>query len=256
MVSWFLKTMINGQSKADMKTAVISDIHANLEAFEAVLKHAGAYGVDEFICLGDVVGYNADPEACVELVCNTPNMRCILGNHDAMAVGQGPLLGINTQAQEAMTWTREHLSEQSKTWLAGLPLIITDAEATYCHASLEDPSSWLYVQSALGAARHFMCQETRVAFMGHSHMMFAWMEDGENLERVMSPSLETQTGDRWLVSIGSVGQPRDLDPRAGYVVFDHDSGNVTQFRLEYDLEAAKNKILESSLPDALAARLG
>jgi len=239
-----------------MKTAVISDIHANLEALEAVLTHARAAGVDDYVCLGDVVGYNADPNACVDVLRQMPNMRCILGNHDAMAVGEGPLRGINPQALAAITWTREALSDDRKSWLAGLPLVITDEDATYSHASLEEPSSWLYVNSALGAARHFAYQETRLGFMGHSHMMFAWVEDGTRLECVHDATVESSTGERWLVSVGSVGQPRDNDHRAGYAVYDHETGRVIQTRLEYDVAAAQAKILAADLPEGLAKRLG
>lgn len=239
-----------------MKTAVISDIHSNLEALRVVIAHAHTQGADDFVCLGDVVGYNADPSACVDEIRNMPNMRCILGNHDAMAVGEGPLPGINAQALSAITWTRNNLDADRKAWLAGLPLTIVGSDATYCHASLEEPSSWLYVHSELGAARHFASQSTRVGFMGHSHLMFAWMEDGLKLERSVAVTADTTTGDRWLISVGSVGQPRDHDSRAGYAMFDHDTGIVTQIRTEYDVAAAQRKIIEAGLPSALADRLG
>jgi diadenosine tetraphosphatase ApaH/serine/threonine PP2A family protein phosphatase len=238
-----------------MKTAVISDIHANLEALQAVLKHAREAGADDFVCLGDVVGYNADPAACVDEIRSVPNMRCILGNHDAMAVGEGPLTGINAQAHTAITWTRENLDDARKAWLASLPLIIQDTDVTYCHASLEEPSAWMYVNSDLSAARHFASQETRLGFMGHSHMMFAWQENGQTIKRVLDASIDTTLGDRWLVSVGSVGQPRDHDSRAGYALLDHQTGHVVQTRLEYDVETARRKIIAAGLPQSLADRL-
>jgi diadenosine tetraphosphatase ApaH/serine/threonine PP2A family protein phosphatase len=239
-----------------MKTAIISDIHANLEGLQAVLAHAVGQGVDDYVCLGDIVGYNADPGACVDVIRGMPRLRCLLGNHDAMAVGAGPLPGINAMAQAAITWTRRQLDDGHKAWLAALPLVITDADATYCHASLDEPSTWQYVSSPPDAARHFMHQETRVGFMGHSHLMFAWSEDGERLDRVLSAEVDTSTGDRWLISVGSVGQPRDHDPRAGYALFDHETGLVTQLRVEYDLAAAQRKIVAAGLPPSLADRLG
>lgn len=238
-----------------MKTAVISDIHANLEALQAVLAHARGEGVDDFICLGDIVGYNADPDACVDEVRAIPNMRCILGNHDAMAVGEGPLPGINAQAHTAITWTRDRLNDERKVWLAGLPLIIKDVDATYCHASLEEPSAWLYVNSKLSAARHFASQETRLGFMGHSHMMFAWKEEGQQIDRVRDSQVDTMLGDRWLISVGSVGQPRDHDTRAGYAIFDHQTGLVRQLRIDYDVASAQRKIIAAGLPKSLADRL-
>lgn len=239
-----------------MKTAVISDIHANLEALQAVLAHAREQGADEFICLGDVVGYNADPAACVDLLRGMSDLRCILGNHDAMAVGEGPLLGINAQALAAILWTRDQLSDDHKSWLAGLPLIIAEPDVTYCHAALDEPSAWHYVNTPLDAARHFVYQDTRLSFMGHSHMMFAWEEDGERLVRSMESDLDITTGDRWLVSVGSVGQPRDGDSCAGYAMYHHEAGRVVQHRLEYDIATAQRKILAAGLPPDVAARLG
>jgi len=239
-----------------MKTAVISDIHSNLEALLPVLEHAGNEGVDEFVCLGDVVGYNADPNACVDLLRSIPNMRCVLGNHDAMAVGEGPLVGVNSMAAESVVWTRERLGDERKAWLAGLPLIITDADATYCHASLEEPAAWKYVKWKMDAHRHFEKQTTRLGFMGHSHIMFAWSVNGEKLTRFDDSLIDTSHGDKWLTSVGSVGQPRDNDQRAGYAIYDHDTGRITQFRVNYDIATAKQKILDSNLPAALADRLG
>lgn len=239
-----------------MRTAIISDIHANLEALRAILNHARDAGAGEIVCLGDVVGYNADPGACVAEIRDHPDTRCLLGNHDAMAVGSGPLGGITEQARLAMIWTRENLSDADKAWLAGLPLTLVDPDVTYCHASLEAPTAWRYVQSALDAARHFAYQETRVGFIGHSHMVFAWREDGDRLERLLDSALDTSAGDRWLISVGSVGQPRDGDPRAGYVLFDHESGRATQHRVDYDVATAQRKILATGLPIELADRLG
>jgi len=239
-----------------MKTAVITDIHGNLEALRAVLDHARGRGVDDFVCLGDVVGYNADPGACVDVIRALPGARCLLGNHDAMALGSGPLLGINPLAREAMIWTRDRLDDARKAWLSGLPLTCEDADAQYCHASLADPPAWLYVHTEHNAIRHFARQHARVGFVGHSHVMFAWRDDGERLTRTSDRELDLRADGRWLVSVASVGQPRDGDRRTGYALLDRDAGTVTHHRLDYDIAGARSKILAAGLPAGLAERLG
>lgn len=239
-----------------MKTAVITDIHANLEALRTVLDHARAEGADDWVCLGDVVGYNADPGACVDELRAIPGLRCLLGNHDAMAVGSGPLVGINAQAHAAMTWTRDRLDDAQKSWLAALPLTCEDDDAQYCHASLEDPASWRYVNSIREAARHLSRQRARVGFVGHSHVMFAWREREGLLDYTTEHELRIDEGDRWLVSVAGAGQPRDGDSRTGYALFDHDARTVTQHRIPYDIAATQAKILAAGLPPMLAERLG
>ncbi|MBU0742578.1 metallophosphatase family protein [bacterium] len=239
-----------------MKTAIITDIHANLEALRAVLDHARDQGADEYVCLGDVVGYNADPGPCVDEIRRIPGLRCLLGNHDAMAVGSGPLTGINILAHAAMTWTRAHLDDEQKAWLSGLPLTCEDADAQYSHASLEDPAAWRYVNTALDAARHLAYQHARVGFVGHSHVMFAWHDDGDRLDRTTDTEIRLDGDGRWLVSVGSVGQPRDDNPRAGYAMFDHAARTVIQHRIPYDIAEAQRKILAAGLPPELAHRLG
>ena len=238
-----------------MKTAVISDIHANLEALSAVLDHADAGGCDAIVCLGDIVGYNADPVACIETMRDHPRTRCILGNHDAMAVGRGPLRGIHPLAREAMAWTRLQLDENHRAWLAGLPLTIADADATYIHASLDDPTAWKYVHLAGAAALHMARQTTRVSFVGHSHKIFAWSSDGSTPVLHETDDLDLSSAPAWLISVGSVGQPRDGDSRAGYAVYDAGADRVRHHRVDYDVETAKRKILDAGLPPQLADRL-
>ena len=239
-----------------MKTAIVTDIHGNLEALQAVLGHAREQGVDNWICLGDVVGYNADPGPCIDLLRALPGMRCLLGNHDAMALGSGPLAGINAYARAAMVWTREHLDDEQKTWLASLPLTCEDPGVQYCHASLEDPAAWRYVNTAREAARHLARQEAPLGFVGHSHVMFAWRETADTLEYTTEPEIRPADGERWLVSVASAGQPRDGDMRVGYAVHDNDARIVTQHRLHYDVAETQRKILAAGLPPELAQRLG
>jgi diadenosine tetraphosphatase ApaH/serine/threonine PP2A family protein phosphatase len=239
-----------------MKTAIITDIHGNLEALRAVLDHARGQGVDAHVCLGDVVGYNADPGPCVDLVRALPGVRCLLGNHDAMALGSGPLVGINAYARTAMIWTRERLDDAQKDWLATLPLTCEDPGVQYCHASLEDPAAWRYVNTAREAARHLARQDAPLGFVGHSHVMFAWHETADALEYTTGQEIALADGERWLVSVASTGQPRDGDMRTGYAVYDHDARTVVQHRLPYDVVETQRKILAAGLPPELAQRLG
>jgi len=238
-----------------LKTAIISDIHANLEALQAVLAHAQSAGADRLVCLGDVVGYNADPDACLELLRARPGLICLRGNHDAMAADDAPILGINPMAHAAITWTRSRLSAEQKAWLRALPLVVEEPGAVFTHASLQEPEAWHYVKSADAARRHLAQQSAPLGFVGHSHLAFAWRETGADLDLVQEARLTLRPDERWLVSVGSVGQPRDHDRRAAYALHDDDAGTVRHVRVEYDVAAAQRKILDAGLPARLAERL-
>jgi diadenosine tetraphosphatase ApaH/serine/threonine PP2A family protein phosphatase len=238
-----------------MIIAILSDIHANLEALEAVVADARGEGADRFACLGDVVGYNADPVACVDLVRALPCLPCIRGNHDEMAAGDRALLGINSMAFTAMTWTRLQLDDERRSWLGGLPLFHEEPDAVYVHASLDDPAGWHYVHDAKEAAANFAHQSRRVCFIGHSHQPGGWRDDGSSVKKGQGESFTIADDDRWLVNVGSVGQPRDHDPRASYALYDIEAGTVRLRRVSYDVGAAQAKILAAGLPESLAKRL-
>lgn len=239
-----------------MIIAVLSDIHANLEALEAVVADARREGAGRFACLGDVVGYNADPVACVDLVRGLPCLPCIRGNHDEMAAGDRALLGINAQAFAAMTWTRGQLDAERRAWLGGLPLLHEEPDAVYVHASLDAPQDWHYVHDAREAAASFAHQSRRACFIGHSHQPGGWRDDGQSVKRSQGESFALAAGERWLFNVGSVGQPRDHDPRASYALYDVEAGEVRLQRVAYDIAAAQAKILAAGLPEQLARRLG
>lgn len=239
-----------------MIIAVLSDIHANLEALAAVVADARREGAGRFACLGDVVGYNADPVACVDLVRGLPCLPCIRGNHDEMAAGDRALLGINAQAFAAMTWTREQLDAERRAWLGGLPLLHEEPDAVYVHASLDAPQDWRYVHDAREAAASFAHQSRRACFIGHSHQPGGWRDDGHSVKRGQGESFTLAAGERWLFNVGSVGQPRDHDPRASYALYDVEAGEVRLQRVAYDIAAAQAKILAAGLPEQLARRLG
>lgn len=237
-----------------MRYAVLSDIHGNLEALEAVLADAEAR-TDVVLCLGDVVGYGADPEACMELIA-VRAAATVAGNHEHAVAGLLDLDWFNDSARAAAEWTRERLDEDHRSYLAALPLQAEVGDATLVHASPERPEEWDYLVSAQDGFAAFPAFTTRLCFVGHSHLPGVWSlgSSGPAFEPG-SVEIALEAGRRYLVNVGSVGQPRDRDPRAAYALWDLDRGVVAIRRVAYDVGAALAKILASGLPRFLADRL-
>ncbi|OGK98578.1 MAG: hypothetical protein A3E31_08900 [Candidatus Rokubacteria bacterium RIFCSPHIGHO2_12_FULL_73_22] len=237
-----------------MRYAVLSDIHGNLEALEAVLRDAAAHA-DGVLCLGDIVGYGADPAACIELVAERAE-AITGGNHERGVAGLLDLGWFNRSARAAAEWTRERLDDDHRAWLGALPLVAEIAGATLVHASPDHPEEWDYLVSAedgFGALAAFV---TRLCFVGHSHVPGAWSVGSSGPEFVPGAiELELAAGRRYLVNVGSVGQPRDRDPRAAYALWDAERGRLAIRRVAYDVEAARRKIVAAGLPRFLADRL-
>lgn len=234
--------------------AVISDIHGNLEALEAVLEDAGREGANRIICLGDVVGYGADPNMCLDRV-RSEAAAAVLGNHDAAAVDLGLSEGFNDVAKAAIRWTAETLREDNRDALRTLPFFFAENGVRYVHASPDEPEAWHYVQTEEEAWASLEACPEPFCFIGHSHVPFRVLVRGGRLSALESPVLELKPDDRALVNVGSVGQPRDGDWRASYALFDEQAGRVVARRVEYDIERATRKIREAGLPEVLAARL-
>lgn len=237
-----------------MRYAVLSDVHANLEALEAVLADA-APCADGVLCLGDVVGYGADPEACVELLA-TRGQVLVAGNHEHGVAGLLDLDWFNPWARAAAEWTRERLDDAHRAWLGALPLTAEVGDATLAHASPDRPDEWEYLVSAEDGFAVFGAFATRLCFVGHSHLPGVWSLG--SLGPAFEPGsveIGLEAGRRYLVNVGSVGQPRDRDPRAAYALWDLDRGAVAIRRVAYDVGAARAKILASGLPRFLADRL-
>jgi diadenosine tetraphosphatase ApaH/serine/threonine PP2A family protein phosphatase len=238
-----------------MRSAIFSDIHANLEAFEAILAEAREHGCTDFICLGDVVGYNANPHECVEIV---RQMDCpvVKGNHDEQASLLESSRDFNELAERAIDWTREHLTEDDKQWLRDLRFSRRVRDFTIVHATLDTPEQWGYVFNNLDAAASFTYQHTPLCFFGHTHVPVAYVRDDDGVKRLKVEQLPIEPGKKYFVNVGSVGQPRDGDWRAAYCIYDSEKNIVEQRRVKYDLEAAKKKIINADLPRLLAERLG
>jgi len=237
-----------------VKTLIISDIHANATALQAVLEDAGAIG--RVWCLGDVVGYGPEPNECVQILRGLPNLTCLLGNHDAAVMGFIDLWAFNDEARRALEVQMRLLSEESRQFLELLkPKDVQDG-VTLAHGSPRDPI-WEYVMSAKVAERNFFAFETQVCLIGHSHIPVIFVENGRKSPTILMPS----SGDMWrskqrfLLNPGSVGQPRDCDPRAAYVLWNSEEDIWTYHRVNYDVAPVQEKILALGIPSIHAMRL-
>ena len=236
-----------------LRYAIFSDIHSNLEALEAVLRDAVEQKCTHYVCLGDIVGYNADPHACVERI-RAMDCPVVKGNHDEAASLVETSRDFNELAESAIRWTRDHLSEEDKMWLRDLRFQRQVRDFTIVHATLDTPAQWAYVFNNLDAAASFTYQHTPVCFFGHTHVPMAFIRD-EGVHRIKIDQLHIETGKKYFINTGSVGQPRDADWRAAYCVFDVENDVVELRRVRYPLDVAQKKILNAGLPPLLAERL-
>jgi diadenosine tetraphosphatase ApaH/serine/threonine PP2A family protein phosphatase len=246
-----------------MRLALIADIHANLHALEAVLDAIAALGPDRVVCLGDLVGYNAEPGACVARVRSVADV-VVAGNHDRAAVGDEVYAGTNAAARSVIAWTRAQLDEAATSFLRGLPGIIEDRAAgfTAVHGCyLNDAHTHGYVTSTMVDANLRVLEAhragTRVGFCGHTHVpMIAWaVADRRDERRLDAPARWPRDVGAVLVNPGSVGQPRDGDPRAAFAIVDLDDRRAEIRRVAYDVEGAAHAIARAGLPGALGERL-
>ncbi|MGF1656920.1 MAG: metallophosphoesterase family protein [Verrucomicrobiales bacterium] len=236
-----------------MRFAIFGDIHANLEALQRVLEDAKEQECTHFVCIGDIVGYNANPQECLKVVRDL-NCPVVKGNHDEQASRSTSLDGFNPLAEEALSWTRSMLTEDERKWLHDLRLVRQVRDFTIVHATLDTPHKWGYVFNQLDAAASFSYQHTAVCFFGHTHSPRAFIRDGSVFSMPLE-KLRLEMGKKYFINVGSVGQPRDGDWRASYVIY-HTAQNYVQLRrLEYDIDTAAQKILDAGLPTRLAERL-
>lgn len=236
-----------------MRFAIFGDIHGNLHALQAVMADAREQACTHFVCLGDIVGYNAFPRECLDHV---RKLECptVKGNHDEQASMDGDQERFNPLAEEAMNWTREQLSEEDKDWLRALRLQRQVRDFTVVHATLDTPHKWGYVFNQLDAAANFNYQHTTLCFIGHTHAPKAYVRDG-SVRTLPLDVLMLQPGKKYLVNVGSVGQPRDGDWRSAYCIYDTGAEEIHLRRIPYDLNGAQSAILNAGLPRKLAERL-
>jgi predicted phosphodiesterase len=236
-----------------MRYAVIADIHANLEALEVVLADTKEQKCTHYCCVGDVVGYNANPKECLDIV-RTMGMPVVKGNHDEYCSSEEDLEGFNPHAAEAVNWTRKQLSKEDRQWLRDLKYVRLVASFSMVHATLDGPQRWGYVFDKLAAAASFTYQNTAVCFFGHTHVPVAFVRDSMVRGGTYS-KFRVEPGKKYFVNVGAVGQPRDGNPKAGYVIYDLNESSIELRRLDYDIPKAQKKILEAGLPPRLADRL-
>ena len=239
-----------------MRTAIISDIHGNLEALEAVHRATTECGVDSWACLGDIVGYGADPQPCLQRI-RAMTEQILRGNHDAAVAGTQSLDGFNLVAREAALWTASRLTPAERELLATLPLELERDGLLLVHAGPGDPEAWEYIYSAVEARQALEVTDAHICFVGHTHCPLACVEAGGTVSsmELSGNAIELDAHSRYLFNVGSVGQPRDGDPRACFVVWDADAKTVEFQRVCYDVETARRKILDADLPRFLADRL-
>ena len=236
-----------------MRTAIFGDIHANLEALEAVLADAEGQGVTDFVCLGDVVGYNADPIACLNKI-REMNCPTVKGNHDQDASEDHSLDSMNPVAASALQWTREQLDEDQRYWLKRLRMVRQVGNYTIVHSTLDQPVHWNYVTNRFDAMSNFSYQFTQVCFHGHTHVPRVF-EKSDKVREVPPDTISIKPDSKYFINAGSVGQPRDGDPRACYAIYDLDAKLIVFRRVDYDISKTQEKIREAGLPEMLAERL-
>jgi diadenosine tetraphosphatase ApaH/serine/threonine PP2A family protein phosphatase len=237
-----------------MRYAVLSDVHANLEALRAVLADCRA-DVDGLLCLGDLVGYGADPQACIEIVAERAEFL-VAGNHEHGVTGLLDLGWFNRIARAAAEWTATRLDTDHRAYLAALPLAARLGEATLVHASPAHPDEWDYLVTAEDGFETFAAFDTRLCFVGHSHRAACWSVGSSGPEfRPGAGEVTLDGGRRYIINVGSVGQPRDGDPRACYAIWDQEARRVAIRRVPYDSAGTRRKIIAAGLPRVLADRL-
>jgi len=242
-----------------MRVALVSDIHSNLAALEAVLAAAHAEGIEGIWNMGDLVGYGPDPDAVVTTMQNEA-ASCVMGNHDAAALELIPIEGFNELAQTAARWTVANISEASRLFLGAMPRIEVDGDFSRCHGTLRDPI-WEYLDTREAAAAHFDAQTTPHSIVGHTHhqMLVTRTPAGETNALVPwgeeTHQLDGTAGVLCCINPGSVGQPRDGDPRACYALLDTAEQTVAFRRVAYDIATTQRRMQVAGLPEALAARL-
>jgi predicted phosphodiesterase len=243
-----------------MRIGVFSDVHANLEALEAVLKDSRAQGCTLLFCCGDVVGYGGCPNECCRIL-RERNIETVKGNHDEAVAIDFPLPPVyfNPAAAASILWTREYTTVSNREWLDQLPMMLVkeDLGLTICHASPINPQNWEYLTLPAKAASVLAVQKTPICFIGHSHQpRVFWTEQQESAVRVLPPCpVHLEPGERYLINVGSVGQPRDEDCRASYFIYDREDELVFPRRVPYAVEGAQKRIRDAGLPDRLADRL-
>ncbi|MGB2600136.1 MAG: metallophosphoesterase family protein, partial [Candidatus Omnitrophota bacterium] len=233
---------------------IFSDVHGNLEAFDAAVKSMPDAKDKKLLCAGDIVGYGANPNECIDKVISL-GAPSIKGNHESAALGQTDISIFNRSAAEAVRWTMKQLTPDGNAYIESLPLIHEEPSFTMVHGTLHDPGDFRYMLTNVEATRTFEVLEKKICFVGHSHVPAVFsLEDGR-VDLSFKNKVKLKKEAKYIINVGSVGQPRDGDWRACYCVYDSGKEEVELRRVEYDIETAQKKIIDAGLPRMLAERL-
>lgn len=232
-----------------MGFGILACIHSNLEALEAVIEDSRDQGCTRYAFLGDIVGYCADPKACLDIV-RAMNTPCVKGNHDDYCSTDLPTTGFNPAAAKAVMWTRNQLTDADRDWLRNLPYVLQIEGFTIVHATLQEPSRWGYVFDKVAAGASLANQSTPLCFFGHTHVPVAFIRDSVVRGGTFT-KFKLEPSKRCFVNVGSVGQPRDNDAKAAYVVYDLEQGTIELRRVKYDIDTTIRKIRDAGLPGRL-----
>ncbi len=238
-----------------MRYAIFSDVHSNLHALQAVLTSCQKESIDLLFNAGDVVGYGAFPNECVGLVHKYAALS-VAGNHDWASVGLFPADQFNAYAREAVEWTKKHLSPGSAAYLRDLPLVEDSGPVTIVHGTLEEPEKFEYLMNGCDVARTFRAMRTQVCFVGHTHSPEIYVQGPDGaISEARCGAVSIEPGKKYIVNVGSVGQPRDHNPAAAYCIFDDLESSVVIRRVQYDIGGARLAIIAAELPRILGDRL-
>lgn len=237
-----------------MRYAIFSDIHSNLEAFEAVLEVCGKEGIEAYLCAGDIVGYGANPDECVNLI-RQFKVQCAAGNHDWGVSGKFDPAYFNAMAREAVLWTRKHLNFDYFPFLDELKLIFKNNDLILVHGTLDAPSLFDYLKDIGHAADSFSLMDRQVCFVGHTHVPKVFIQREDKIFCLEKISFKLELQNKYIINPGSVGQPRDGNPFASFCLYDTDKETIEIRRVSYDIKKAREKIIQAGLPAMLGYRL-
>ena len=237
-----------------MRYGIISDIHGNLEALKEVVDACEREGVEQYLCVGDIMGYGANPNECMELICKL-NTLCVAGNHDWAVSGKLDASYFIPEGKEAIAWTRENLDMNGFNFLNSLKLVERNDDIILVHGTLSDPKMFEYLDDIVKSADSFELMERPVCFIGHTHVPMILIQYQKQVYISGGLEVELDSQAKYIVNVGSVGQPRDRNPMASFCIYDTDMKMIEVKRVQYDIQSAQKKIIEAGLPELLANRL-
>lgn len=237
-----------------MRYAIFSDIHSNLEALKSVLAAYAKESIDKYLCVGDIVGYGADPSECIKII-RDKNIPTVAGNHDWASSGKFSIEFFNPHARSAVLWTRAHLNIHEVEYLNSLDLFYRECDFCLVHGTLLKPGHFEYLFELSDAKESFEVMQEPICFIGHTHLPLIFERDGEEIAHTKEEEIVVESNKQYIVNVGSVGQPRDGDSRACFCIYDSKQRTIQIKRTDYNIKSAQLKILNSGMPSALAHRL-